>query len=241
MGQAWMRAHLVSVNVGRPQPIERRGRTTFTAIAKSPVAGRVAVRGVNVKGDDQADRGAHGGPDKAVYAYASEDYAWWAQALEFGGAGGLIRPTASPWVPGAGGGAPTGVLGLEPGTFGENLTLAGVDVTGALIGERWAIGSVVLEVTSPRIPCWKLARRVGDPRFIRRFAAARRPGAYLRIVQEGELGAGDGVEIVARPDHVVTVGLFNEAFLHDRSLLGGLLTAEALPADWREWIAERAA
>jgi MOSC domain-containing protein YiiM len=228
-----MRAHLVSVNVGRPQPIERRGRTTFTAIAKSPVAGRVAVRGVNVKGDDQADRVAHGGPDKAVYAYASEDYAWWAQALEFGGAGG-------PHVR-AGGGAPTGVLGLEPGTFGENLTLAGVDVTGALIGERWAIGGVVLEVTSPRIPCWKLARRVGDPRFIRRFAAARRPGAYLRIVQEGELGAGDGVEIVARPDHEVTVGLFNEAFLHDRSLLGRLLVAEALPADWREWIAERAA
>jgi MOSC domain-containing protein YiiM len=211
-----MRAHLVSVNVGRPQPIERRGRTTFTAIAKSPVAGRVAVRGVNVKGDDQADRVAHGGPDKAVYAYASEDYAWWAQALDRD-------------------------LGLGLGTFGENLTLAGVDVTGALIGERWAIGGVVLEVTSPRIPCWKLARRVGDPRFIRRFAAARRPGAYLRIVQEGELGAGDGVEIVARPDHEVTVGLFNEAFLHDRSLLGRLLVAEALPADWREWIAERAA
>jgi len=211
-----MRAHLVSVNVGRPQPIERRGRTTFTAIAKSPVAGRVAVHGVNVKGDDQADRVAHGGPDKAVYAYASEDYAWWAQALDRD-------------------------LGLEPGTFGENLTLAGVDVTGALIGERWAIGGVVLEVTSPRIPCWKLARQMGDPRFIRRFAAARRPGAYLRIVQEGELGAGDGVEIVARPDHEVTVGLFNEAFLHDRSLLGRLLTAEALPADWREWIAQRAA
>jgi dihydroorotate dehydrogenase electron transfer subunit len=97
-----MRAHLLSVNVGRPQPIERRGRTTFTAIAKSPVAGRVAVRGVNVKGDDQADRVAHGGPDKAVYAYASEDYAWWAQALEFGGAGG-------PHVR-AGGGAPTQIL-----------------------------------------------------------------------------------------------------------------------------------
>jgi MOSC domain-containing protein YiiM len=209
-----MRARLLSVNVGRSQPIERRGRIERTAIAKAPLEGRVAVRGVHVAGDEQADRLAHGGPDKAVYAYASEDYAWWGERLG---------------------------RDLAPGTFGENLTLAGVDVTGALVGERWAIGSVVLEVTAPRIPCWKLARRMRDPLFVRRFSDARRPGAYLRIVQEGELGAGDAVEIAARPGHDVTIALFNEAFLHDRSQLGRLLEAGALPDDWRDWIAERAA
>jgi MOSC domain-containing protein YiiM len=187
-----MSARLLSVNVGR----------------------RVAVRGVNIDGDEQADRHAHGGPDKAVYAYASEDYAWWRERLG---------------------------RELRPGRFGENLTLAGVDVTAALVGERWAIGSVVLEVTSPRIPCWKLARRMGDPLFVRRFAEARRPGAYLRIVEEGELGAGDEVRVVAQPRHDVTIGLFNEAFLHDRSLIGRLLEADALPVDWRDWILERAA
>jgi MOSC domain-containing protein YiiM len=209
-----MPARLLSVNVGRPQPIERRGRVERTAIVKAPVSGRVAVRGVNVEGDDQGDRSVHGGPDRAVYAYASEDYAWWSAQL---------------------------ARALGAGSFGENLTLEGLDVTQALVGERWAVGSVVLEVSCPRIPCWKLARRMEDPLFVRRFAEARRPGTYLRIVEEGELGAGDAVEVLARPAHEVTIALFNEAYLHDRSLLGGLLAAEALPSAWREWIEERAA
>ena len=119
---------LVSVNVGRPREIEWLGKRGTTAIWKAPVEGRVPVAGVNLAGDDQADRRFHGGPDKAVYAYAGEDYDWWSRELD--------RP-------------------LEPGTFGENLTLQGLDVTAAVVGERWAIGSALLEVAQPRTPCWK--------------------------------------------------------------------------------------
>jgi MOSC domain-containing protein YiiM len=176
------------------------------------VAGRVAVRGVNIEGDDQADRRVHGGPDRAIYAYASEDTAWWEEELG---------------------------RELGPGIFGENLTLSGIDVTGALVGERWKIGTVVVEVTSPRIPCWKLGKKMGDPLFIKRFARALRPGAYLRIVEEGELGAGDGVEIVERPGHEVTIRLFADAYQHDRSLLPRLLEADALPDAWRDWTEEQ--
>jgi len=142
---------LVSVNVGvaRQIGVSRRGRPVISAIGKSPVTGRVAVRGVNLAGDDQADRGVHGGPEKAVYAYASEDTAWWAT-----------------------------VLGVEvaPGAFGENLTTAGVDVSGAVIGERWRIGTTELEVCQPRQPCYKLGVAFGDPGMVRRFAHAGRPG-----------------------------------------------------------------
>jgi MOSC domain-containing protein YiiM len=159
--------HVVSVNVGRPRPVQTGRRTVSTAIWKTPVEGRVAVRGVNVDGDDQADRSVHGGPDKAVYAYASEEIRRWRDELGRD-------------------------LGAAP--FGENLTTAGIDVSGALVGERWRIGTTLLEVVQPRLPCFKLGLRMGDPAFVRRFAQASRPGAYLRIVEEGELGAG------ARPD-----------------------------------------
>lgn len=205
-----------AVNVGKPRPIERNhGEVETSSIWKEPVTGRVAVRGVNIDGDDQADRSVHGGPDRAVYAYAAEDIDWWASELD--------RDD------------------LGPGIFGENLTLRGIDVTGAKIGERWKIGTVVLEVTSPRVPCWKLAKKMDDPFFIKRFAQAGRPGAYLRIVQEGELGAGDEVEIVDRPDHEVTIGLFADAYQRDRSLLPKLLDAPRLPEPWREWIEEHVA
>jgi MOSC domain-containing protein YiiM len=163
----------------------------MSAIGKAPVDGRVRVEGVNVAGDDQGDRRVHGGPDKAVYAYASEDAAWWAREL-----------------------------GREvvPGMFGENLTTEGVDVSGAVIGERWRVGTVELEVCQPRIPCFKLGIRFEDPRMVRRFGEASRPGAYLRIVREGELGAGDAVELLSRPSHGVTVALVSDAILRDDSL-----------------------
>ncbi len=205
-------SHVESVNVGRPRPMERSGgEVTTSAIWKEPIGGRVAVRGVNVGGDDQADRSVHGGPDQAVYAYAGEDNDWW-----------------------------SGQLGraLVPGTFGENLTTRGVDVTNALIGERWAIGTVLLEVTSPRIPCWKLAKRMDDPRFVKRFAGAGRPGAYLRIIEEGELAAGEEIELVERPDHDVSVVFMAHAYQFDRSQLPRLLDAPALPRRWRDWLEE---
>ena len=158
--------HVVSVNTGRPARLEGNGRVHRSAIVKRPVAGPVAVHTLGLEGDAQADRRIHGGPEQALYAYAEEDLAWW-----------------------------SGELGreLEPGTFGENLTLSGVDVTNARPGERWAIGSALLEVTTPRLPCVKLATRMQDPHFVRRFADAGRPGAYLRVVREGSLEAGDAV------------------------------------------------
>jgi MOSC domain-containing protein YiiM len=204
-------ARVVSVNVGRPAPLATGRRTVRSAIVKAPVDGPVAVRGVNLEGDDQADRSVHGGPEQAVYAYASEDTAWWTEQLR--------RP-------------------LGAGAFGENLTLARVDVSAARIGERWRIGGAELRVTAPRVPCFKLGARMGDQRFLKRFLRGGRPGAYLAIVREGELEAGDAVELVHRPEHDVSVALVISAMLLDRSRLGELAPARAdmLPklAGWYE-------
>ena len=209
-----MSARVVSVNVGRPAPLATGRRVVASAIVKAPVEGPVAVRSVNLEGDDQADRSVHGGPEQAVYAYASEDTAWWSEQLD--------RP-------------------LGPGVFGENLTLAEVDVSGARIGERWRIGTSELRVTAPRVPCFKLGTIMGDQRFLRRFLHARRPGAYLAIVEEGELQAGDAVDIVHRPAHDVTVALVVESLLIDRRRVGELAPARAdmLPklAGWYDELA----
>src|SRR3954447_1181272 len=186
-------ARVVSVNVGTPQWVDTGRRPVSTAIWKHPVEGRVAVRGVNLEGDDQADRTVHGGPDKAVSAYGLRDIRAWEAELG---------------------------RELGPGAFGENLTVEGFDVSGALIGERWRIGTTLLEVVQPRLPCFKLGLRMGDPKFVRRFGAASRAGAYLRIVEEGELGAGDAIEVdvEALPDHGVTVRMVSDAILLDPGL-----------------------
>jgi MOSC domain-containing protein YiiM len=205
---------ILTVNVGSPRDVRVGDRTVRTAIWKEPVAGRVALRGVNLAGDDQADRSVHGGPDKAVYAYAAEDTAWWGEQVG---------------------------ADLGPAAFGENLTTAGVDVSQARIGERWAVGSALLEVRQSRMPCFKLGLRMGDPGFVRAFAKAQRPGAYLAIVREGDVGAGDTVEVVHRPDHGVTVALMHRALLHDRDLLPELLAAPELMPEWRAFVLERRA
>jgi MOSC domain-containing protein YiiM len=202
-----------SVNVGEPQPVEVNGRTIWTAIWKSPVEGRVALRGVNLAGDDQADRSVHGGPDKAVYAYAVEDIDWWE-------AQGPAR--------------------LSPGVFGENLTVRGLPVSEAVIGERWTVGTTLLEVAQPRLPCFKLGLRMDDPRFLKRFAAANRPGAYLRVVREGDIGRGDQIHVIDRPAHGVTSAFVSRALLGERELLRAALQAPELPAGLREWMHERA-
>ena len=204
-------AQVASVNVGRPRTISWRGREVTSAIWKAPVAGRVPVRGVNLAGDEQADRHAHGGPHMSLYAYGLDDYRWWEATL----------------------GRPVG-----PGAFGDNLTVAGLDPSAALIGERWAAGSAVLQVTAPRIPCYKLGIRMEDEAFPRRFAAAMRPGAYLAIVQEGEVAAGDPLEVVHQPDHQVEVRTVARAYHGERELVPSLLEAAELPASWRHWAEE---
>ena len=204
---------LLAVNVAVPREIKRRGRPVRTGIWKFPVEGRVRVRGVNVEGDEQADRSVHGGPDKAVYAYAREDYDWWEGEL------GRV---------------------MDPGTFGENLTVAGMGVSRAEVGERWRVGGALLEVSEPRLPCWKLGVKMDDPRFLKRFSKALRPGAYLRIVEEGELGAGDPIDLVERPGHGITMELLARAYLADHELAPEILAAPALSDGWREW-AQKAA
>lgn len=207
-------AFVASVNVGVPKPIWWRGRLVHTAIWKAPVAGRLALRGVNLAGDDQADRSAHGGPDKAVYAYAHHDLDWWSEQLG--------RP-------------------LPPGTFGENFTIAGLAVSQSLIGERWRVGTALLEVSQPRSPCFKLGIRMNDDAFPRRFAAADRPGAYLRILEGGHVGAGDPVEVVHRPTHGLTAATISRIYHRDRSQAARLLDVPALAEVLRTWAAERTA
>ena len=188
------------------------GRLDKTSIWKLPVQGRVAVRGVNVWGDEQAALEFHGGPDKAVYVYAREDTDWW-----------------------------EGELGrkLEHGVFGENLTVSGVDVNGAVVGERWEIGTVVLEVAQPRIPCWKLGARMDDTSFPVHFAAAGRPGAYMRIVQEGEVGAGDAIRVGEKPGHGLTVGDVARIYHQERNRCSLLLGAPELAEEWKDWALRR--
>jgi MOSC domain-containing protein YiiM len=203
-----------SLNVGMPRPVEVSDHTVLTAIWKHPVPGRVPLRGVNMEGDDQADRTVHGGPDKAVYAYAREDIEWWEGELE---------------------------RALSEAPFGENLTVSGLPVSEAVIGEQWALGSALLQVTQPRLPCFKLGLRMGDPRFLKRFAAARRPGAYLRVLREGDIAAGDQIEVTGRPAHGVTSALVSRALLGERWLLEPALAAEELPEELRAWMQERTA
>lgn len=202
------RGELVSVNVGSVREFEYNGRPARSAIWKSPILGRIPVRGVNLAGDEQADRKAHGGLDKAVYAYAVEDTRWWEQELG---------------------------RSLAHGEFGENLTTEGIEVNTALIGERWAIGTTVLEVSEPRIPCWRLGVRMNDNSFPRRFTEALRPGAYLRIVVEGEVERGDEIRVVERPHHELTIQEMFRIYTRDRHNADRLLSVPHMSESWRRW------
>jgi MOSC domain-containing protein YiiM len=196
---------VLSVNVGAVREVEWRGDVVTTAIWKSPVTGRVLLRGVSFAGDDQADRTVHGGPDKAVYAYASEDYDFW--RMHEG-------------------------VDAAPALFGENLTVQGIDLSAALIGERWSVGSAILEVAQIRLPCYKLGIRLADARFPKRFQSVGRMGAYLRIVREGDVGADDPIEVISRPDHDVTLRTMLDA-LHDDAQAHRLARLDYLPNFWR--------
>ncbi len=175
-----MPAHLVAVNVVHELI---RGPSRWTAIDKRPATGPVEVGELGLAGDTQCDTRWHGGPDKALYAYAAEDAAWWSEQLD---------------------------REIPPGLFGENLTTRGLDITGALIGERWRIGGpktgVVVEVRSARDPCGNLSARMGIPRFHRRFRAAGRVGAYLGVLSTGSVRAGNRIVVVHRPDRGLTIG-----------------------------------
>jgi MOSC domain-containing protein YiiM len=213
---------LLSVNVGRPRPNPWKGLGA-TGIDKQPVDGPVAVSApgpkgtgeVGLLGDRVYDVKHHGGVDQAVYAYAREDLDDWEAELG--------RP-------------------LQNGVFGENLTTLGLDVSGALIGERWRIGpDVVLEVSCARIPCATFQGWLEREGWIKRFTQAARPGAYPRVIEPGDIRAADPVEIAHRPGHDVTVALVFRAMTLEPDLLPRLLVAEALPLEGKELARKRSA
>jgi len=201
-------AKVLSVNVGGVRKFDYHGRPAQSAIWKSPVSGRVAARGVNLAGDRQADLEAHGGFDKAVYAYSVEDQRWWEREIG--------RP-------------------ISYGEFGENLTTEGRELNDALVGERWQIGSAIFEVSEPRIPCWRLGVRMNDETFPRRFTKALRPGTYLRIVLEGDVGAGDEIRLMEKPDHDLTIRDIFRIYTRDRDEVPRLLAIPQLSESWRGW------
>jgi len=216
-------AEVGSVNIGAAQPNPYKD-TVSTGIGKRPVGGRVAVRapgpkqgglGSGLIGDFIGDTANHGGDDQAVYAYDREDLDLWEQRL------GRKVPD---------------------GFFGENLTTRGIDVNDARLGERWRIGDhVVLEVTSPRIPCSTFRGWVGEKGWLKIFTQAARPGAYFRVITPGTVGAGDPITVVRRPDHEVSVSLVYRATTTERELLPGLLAAgDDLPDELRQLVADRA-
>jgi MOSC domain-containing protein YiiM len=156
-----------------------RDSTGVTAIDKRPAEGPVKVHPLGLTGDIQASRKHHGGPSKALYAYSQEDAAFWSAELG---------------------------RDMAPGMFGENLRVAGIEATQAVIGEQWRIGEVLLEVTEPRTPCMNFARYLGEPDWVKRFTAEGRVGTYLSVRTGGQITAGDAVVVVHRPEHGVTIG-----------------------------------
>jgi MOSC domain-containing protein YiiM len=207
-----MPARVLSVNRGQEADLVIAGRLAQSAIDKRPAGCPVEVGPLGLDGDTVADKVNHGGLEQAVYAYGREDLDWWTEQLG---------------------------RELSNGTFGENLTTAGIDVSNALIGETWRVGTAVLQVTSARIPCNTFKAWLGEePRWVKRFAAAGRPGAYLRVLTPGTVAAGDDLEVVNQPAVAVTVAESMLAFYGDNGLMRKLLEVEGRSAKWDEIAAD---
>lgn len=201
---------VLSVNVGLPRRIPSGEGETETGIFKRPIAGPVRVNRLNLAGDGQADLANHGGADKAVYAYPEEHYRWWREQL---------------------GDLPDGW-----GVFGENLTVSGLSEHRLLVGDVLRIGTALLRVTEPRVPCYKLALRLERPDMVRRFARANRTGFYLAVAREGELEAGDAVELVERSAGGPSVAaLMRLRLFSDRADLPALRASVEAPSLTEEW------
>ena len=207
---------LISVNVGLPRVVTLKGDPVSTGIFKEPVAGRLMLRTLNLDGDRQADLSVHGGPSKAVYAYPSEHYDFWKRELP-----GLKLP----W-----------------GMFGENFTSAGLFESELNIGDRFRVGSAVVMVTEPRMPCYKLGIKFGRSDIVKKFLASERTGFYFAVLQEGEVGAGDPIELIEKTDHSVRVSDITRLYTREKRNLGLLRRAvevEALPESWKSYFHQR--
>jgi MOSC domain-containing protein YiiM len=208
---------LLSVNVGLPREVEWNGRTVRTSIFKAPVPGRMQVRKLNLDGDQQSDLTVHGGVDKAVYVYPSEHYAFWRREL----------PNAD----------------LNSGAFGENFTTEGaLDDQAVHIGDRFRIGSAEFVVTQPRMPCFKLGIRFGRPDMVKRFMHSGRNGFYFAVAKEGEVAAGDSIELLMRDENGVTIADIVDLYTADateQDLLQRVSELTALPESWRAYFRKR--
>lgn len=211
-----MTMRLLSVNVGQPRQVVWKGRTVTTGIFKESVAGRVPLRQHNLDGDAQADLSVHGGPDKAVYLYPAEHYAAWRQELP-----GM----ALPW-----------------GMFGENLTTEGVSEGIVQIGDRLGIGTAVVRVTEPRMPCYKLGLRFGRDDILKRFLASGRTGWYVAVEHEGEVEAGETFTLLNRDKHGLTVADITRVYVHEKDDVDTMQRLVQLPylsAPWRDYFQEQ--
>jgi len=207
---------IVTISVGRPREVQWQGRRVLTSIYKTPVSGRVYVARENIDGDQQSDLSVHGGPDKAVYAYPAEHYAFWRAEL----------PAADlPW-----------------GAFGENFTTEGLLEDQVWIGDRYRIGTAEFVVTHPRMPCYKLALRFGRSDMVKRFLQSGRSGFYLAVDREGEVGPGDTIERLARHESHLSVADVVSLYAteaDDQPLLQRASQHPSLPAAWRDRFRQR--
>ncbi len=205
---------VISVNTGRAVQADWAARLDRTAMDKRPVTSPswpVAVRRLGLDGDEQADLDNHGGPEQAVYVYAREDLDWWGDELG---------------------------RDLRDGLFGENITSTGLDVTSALIGERWRLGTALVQVTACRIPCATFRNFTGEKGWVKRFAQAARPGAYLRVLTEGVVSPGDAITVLSRPAERVTVGEAMLAFYGDATIMRRLLLVPERGGKWDQIAAQ---
>jgi MOSC domain-containing protein YiiM len=207
---------LISVNVGLPRIVMSNGDPVSTGIFKEPVAGRVMLRTLNLDGDRQADLSVHGGPSKAVYVYPSEHYDYWKHELP-----GMKLP----W-----------------GMLGENFTTTGLFESELNIGDKFQVGSAIVMVTEPRMPCYKLGIRFGRSDIVKRFLASERTGFYFAVLQEGEVGAGDGIQLIEASKRSVKVSDITQLYTrekHNIALLRRAIEVEALPDSWKNYFQHR--
>jgi MOSC domain-containing protein YiiM len=207
---------LISVNIGLPREVQWKGHSVLTGIFKEPVEGTVKVRSLNLDGDRQADLTVHGGRDKAVYAYPVEHYDFWRKQLP--------------------------EMNLPVGMFGENLTVEGLFENEVNIGDRLRIGTVLFEVTQPRLPCYKLGIRFGRDDILKKFLRSDRPGIYFAVLEEGEIKASDEIEFVSRDENQVKVTDIVHLYTNEKgnvNLLQRAIRVEALPESWRDYFLEQ--
>jgi len=209
---------LLSIQVGRPQLVLRNGEPVSTAIYKQPIAGRIVLRTLNLDGDRQADLSVHGGPTKAVYVYPSEHYEFWRREFPD--------------------------MDLPYGMFGENFTVSGFSETTVNVGDEFRVGSAVVMVTEPRMPCYKLGIRFGRVDIIKRFLVSERTGFYLAVLKEGEVGAGDDFILIKRNEPSITINEVTRLYSRDKDnkeLMRRAVKVEALPEGWRQYFEDKLA